>query len=59
MITEETGGSSAPAEVAAPDVKKLREYYKRYKVGMVKWEQIPGSYQMLLKKYYKCGSGVV
>jgi hypothetical protein len=30
----------------------LRTWYKRYKVGAVKWQDIPSNYQELLKKYY-------
>lgn len=30
----------------------LRGWWKKYKVGMVKWEQIPPKYQDLLIKYY-------
>ena len=32
--------------------KLLRSWYKKYKVGMVKWEDIPSDTQALLKKYY-------
>lgn len=34
--------------------KKLREYYKQLKVKLIKWEDIPDNYQMLLRKYYGC-----
>jgi hypothetical protein len=32
--------------------KELRSWYKKYKVGMLKWDQIPPEIQALLKKYY-------
>lgn len=32
--------------------KLLHSWYKKYKVGMVKWESIPVDIQELLKKYY-------
>jgi hypothetical protein len=31
---------------------KLREYFKRLKVGMITWEEVPKEYQILLMKYY-------
>jgi hypothetical protein len=35
--------------------QKLREFYKRWKVGAITWEEIPGDYQILLQKYYGAG----
>lgn len=32
--------------------QKLREFYKRWKVGAITWEEIPGDYQVLLMRYY-------
>ena len=32
--------------------RELRGWWKKYKVGMVKWEDIPENYQKLLLKYY-------
>lgn len=33
--------------------KKLRQYYKRYKVGLDKWDDIPEHYRkLLIKNYY-------
>lgn len=31
---------------------KLHEYYKKWKVGMIDWKDIPKKYQDLLMKYY-------
>jgi len=34
------------------EVKELRRIYKRYKVGLVVWKDIPPSKQVLLNRYY-------
>jgi len=31
---------------------ELRSWWKKYKVGMVRWEDIPKKWQDLLLKYY-------
>ena len=42
-----------PSEDSFDKKKKLlRSWYKKYKVGMVKWSQIPVDQQELLRKYY-------
>jgi hypothetical protein len=47
-----------------PDIKSmsfikkkqlLRQYYKRLKVGMISWNEVPEEYQILLMKYYGYG----
>jgi hypothetical protein len=32
--------------------RELRSWYKKWKVGMVKWEDIPLDQQELLRRYY-------
>jgi hypothetical protein len=64
MNSDDTDGISAGADVTdleSFDVKKkkLHQCYKQYKAGMLKWNEISQEYQLLLKKYYKCGPGVV
>jgi hypothetical protein len=33
----------------------LRQYYKRLKVGMISWNEVPEEYQILLLRYYGVG----
>jgi hypothetical protein len=35
--------------------EKLREYFKKLKVGMIEWNQVPEHYQRLLERYYHIG----